>query len=109
MSRESLGEFEHLVMLAVLRLGNNAYGVTIIEELEARTGRSVSHAATYLTLRRLQGKGLINSDLGDPRPERGGKAKRFFRIEPAGRTKLRESRAVFMNMWEGVSSEIDAL
>ena len=77
MSRESLGEFEHLVLLSILRLGPGVYGVPIIREIEHRAGRTVSHAAAYLTLRRLEDKGWITSRLGDPTPQRGGRAKRF--------------------------------
>ena len=107
MARNSLGEFEHLILLAVYRLGKDTYGVPVIHEVEERTGRSVTQAAAYLTLRRLEDKGFIKSRLGKPTSERGGRAKRFFEITPAGTTQLRESRAALAKMWEGVSPELD--
>lgn len=100
MGRESLGEFEQLVLLAILRLGSDAYGVPIVQEIEGRTGRSVSRAAVYIALRRLQGKGLVSSHMAEPTPERGGRAKRFFRIEKAGIESVRQSRRALISMWE---------
>ena len=107
MARGSLGEFEHLILLAVYRLGAEAYGVPVIREVEGRTGRTVTQAAAYLTLRRLEDKGLIKSKLGKPTAERGGRAKRYFQITSDGTTQLRESRAALAKMWEGVSPELD--
>lgn len=78
------GPFEELVLLAVLALGDNAYGVTIRDEVEARTGRKSSYGAIYATLDRLERKGFLSSRRGEPTPERGGKAKRFFTIDGAG-------------------------
>ena len=91
MTRSSLGEFEHLILLAVYRLGKDAYGVPVIREVEERTGRSVTQAAAYLTLRRLQDKGLVSSKLGKPTAERGGRAKRYFEITRAGTAQLRDN------------------
>ena len=107
MSRKALGEFEHLILLSILRLGENAYGAGIIEELGDRTGRSVNQAAAYLTLRRLEEKGWVTSELGAPTPERGGRAKRFFRLLPEGESRLRDSRADLLSMWEGIAAELD--
>ncbi len=107
MGRGSLGEFEHLILLAVYRLGADAYGVPVIHEVEERTGRSVTQAAAYLTLRRLEDKGFIKSKLGKPTAERGGRAKRFFEITRAGTAQLRDSRNALAKMWEGVSPELD--
>jgi DNA-binding PadR family transcriptional regulator len=107
MARQSLGEFEHLIMLAIVRVGPDAYGVSIIEEVEANSGRSVSQAAAYLTLRRLEEKGWIKSKLADPTPERGGRAKRYFGLTQAGIKRLRESRATLLTMWDGIATEID--
>ena len=84
--RDFLGEFEHIVMLAVLRLGDRAYGVTVRQEIEFRTKREVSIGAVYATLDRLEAKGYVKSSLGDPTPERGGPL-------PATRT-LNSSRPV---------------
>ncbi|UCD23971.1 MAG: helix-turn-helix transcriptional regulator [Gemmatimonadota bacterium] len=100
MARESLGEFEQLVMLAILRLGEDVYGVPVVEEIERRTGRGVSRAAVYIALRRLENKGLVSSHMADPTPERGGRAKRFFRVEPDGIDLLRDSRLALLSMWQ---------
>ena len=102
-----LGEFEHLVLLAVYRLGPEAYGVPIIKEVEDRTGRRISRAAVYRTLQRLENKGLIRSRMGKPTHARGGRAKRYFRILPVGVEQLRDSRAALVKMWDGVSSNYD--
>jgi DNA-binding PadR family transcriptional regulator len=93
------------VLLAILRLGEGAYGVTVIEELERRTGRSAAAGAVYVALRRLEQKGMIASRLGDPTPERGGRAKRFLRVEPEGLAALREARAE----WEAMTAGLEAL
>ena len=102
MGREGLGEFEHLVLLAVARLGDNAYGVPIIDELELQTGRRVSRASVYVALKRLEKKDLIVSILGDPTPERGGRAKRYFQISPLAERRLQEARAALLKMWDGL-------
>lgn len=107
MARSSLGEFEHLILLAVYRLGVDAYGVSVIQEVEERTGRTVTQAAAYLTLRRLEDKGFIKSKLGKPTAERGGRAKRYFSITEAGTAQLRDSRAALTQMWKGISPELD--
>jgi len=102
MGRESLGEFEQLVLLAILCLGDEAYAVPIIEEIRSRTGRSASHAAVYVALRRLEKRRLVASYLGRPTHERGGRAKRYFRLQPEAVRMLRESREALLSMWEGV-------
>src|ERR1035438_7541497 len=79
-----LGGFEFIVLAALLRLGEQAYGVTVRRELEARTGRDVSIGAVYSTLNRLEAKGCVRSRFGDPAPERGGRSKRYFRATRAG-------------------------
>src|SRR5262245_11188135 len=81
---EYLGEFEHIVLLSLLRLDDRAYGVTVRQEISARTGRDVSVGAIYTTLDRLEGKGYVKSRLGEPTTERGGRAKRFFRVTARG-------------------------
>ncbi len=78
------GQFEEIVLLAVMRLGTNAYGVRIRQTVEEATGRMTSVGAIYTTLERLEQKGFVSSRQGDPTPERGGRAKRFFKIEGAG-------------------------
>lgn len=102
MGRDSLGEFEQLVLLAVARLGEQAYVVPILEEIAARTGREATHAAVYVALRRLEAKDLVASRLGEPTAERGGRAKRFFSLEPAAIQRMRESRDALLSMWDGV-------
>ena len=100
--REHLGEFEQIVLLAVLRLGDEAYGVPIRREIEKRTKRSLTVGALYRTLDRLEEKSLVSSWLTDPTPERGGRSKRYFKVDPPGIRALRESRAELAAMWEGL-------
>lgn len=100
MPPQALGEFEQLVLLAILQLDGEVYGVPIVEEIERRTGRSVSRAAVYVTLRRLEKRGLVTSWMSEPTPERGGKARRCVRVEPAGKAVLVESRRSLDRMWE---------
>ena len=102
MGRQRLGEFETSVLLAILHLRGRGYGVSIADEIERRTGKSVSFGAVYATLDRMQKKGLISSELGEPTPERGGKPKRFYRINAPGEHALREAQAVRERMWAGV-------
>ena len=97
-----LGNFELMLLLTILRLGEDAYGVTIAQELEERTGREVVVASVYATLDRLQERGLVTSSLGDPTPERGGRAKRYFRITEAGIREARDARRSLMNLWKGL-------
>ena len=102
MSNGNLGEFEQMVLLAILQLGEDVYGVPIVEEIERRTDRSVARAAVYVTLRRLERKGLVESWMGEPMEERGGKARRLVRVRPEGRRLLRESRGAMDAMWKGL-------
>lgn len=101
-SREHLGEFEQIVLLAVIRLDDNAYGVPVLQHIEQRTGRSLSVGALYRTLDRLETKGYVRSWFSDPSPERGGRSKRYFQVEPLGITALDQSRAALTAMWQGV-------
>jgi len=100
--RSSLGEFELLVMLTILRLGEDAYGVPISREIEQRTGRSVTFGTVYATLERLQKKGFVRSNLGEATPERGGRAKRFFRVTSAGLRTVRETKRNLVRLWQGL-------
>jgi len=97
-----LGNFDLMLLLALMRLGDDAYGVTIARELEEQTGREVVIASVYATLDRLQERGLVTSSLGDSTPERGGKAKRYFRITGAGVREVRDARQSLMNLWKGL-------
>jgi DNA-binding PadR family transcriptional regulator len=99
MTHQGLGEFEQLVLLAIVHLRVDAYGVPIVEEIERRTGRQVARAAVYVTLRRLEEKGYVSSWIGESTPERGGKARRYVKIEAAGRRALRDAREVVDRMW----------
>lgn len=100
--RGYLGEFEQIVLLALRHLGPEAYGVTIRREIEARTGRKVSHGAIYPTLDRLEAKGYVSSSIGRPTAQRGGRSKKHFKLRPAGRAALERSRAMLAAMWEGL-------
>ncbi len=98
----SLGEFEHVVLLAVIRLRSNAYGVTIRREIAERTSRNVSVGAIYTTLDRLEQKGYVLSYRGEPTPERGGRAKRYYRIKASGERAVWKARDTMDRMWQGL-------
>lgn len=102
MTKRSLGEFEQLVLLAILRVGDGAYAVPVINEIEAQTDRKVSHAAVYIALRRLEEKGLVTSRLAEATPERGGRGKRYYEVDPSAREMLQESRNALTRMWDGL-------
>lgn len=97
-----LGEFEHLVLLALLRLGEDAYGVTVRKEIEARTRREVSLGAAYSTLDRLETKGYVTSFYGGATDQRGGRSKRFFRITSEGLVAVNETQRAVASMVEGL-------
>ena len=100
--RDYLGEFEHLVLLALLRLEDRAYGVTVRQEIELRTRREISIGAVYATLDRLEAKGFVRSHRGDPTPERGGRSKRFFRVTGRGAAALDRAHRALESMTEGL-------
>jgi PadR family transcriptional regulator PadR len=104
--REHLGEFEHIVLVAVLRLGDEAYGVSIRHEIEKRTERALTVGALYRTLDRLEAKGYVSSQFGDPTPERGGRSKRYFKVRSLGLRTLRASRDALAAMWEGLEAQV---
>ena len=99
---DALGEFEHLVLLAIVRLDADAYGSTIRREIEEQTGRSIAIGALYTALDRLERKGYVSSRMSDPTPQRGGRAKRYFTLRSAGATALERSREALTRMWAGV-------
>ena len=107
MSRVDLGDIEHLVLLAILRLGKEAYGIPILDEVCARSGREVSRATVYVALKRLEQKGLIVSRLGESTPERGGRAQRYFKLKPLGLKALRESREMCLSLWRDYEAVLD--
>ncbi len=101
-----LGDFEQLVLLAVIHLGDDAYGITIAEEIENRTGFRVVHGSVYTTLNRLENKGYLRSRRGDPLPVRGGRARRCYTVEPEGLEALHEMRMALKQMWAGLEPEL---
>jgi len=98
----NLGEFEQLILLAILRLRDDAYGVTIRAELADRAGRTVAPGALYTTLDRLETKGLIASRMSDPTPQRGGRAKRHVTVTAAGREALTRARMAYERLLDGL-------
>jgi DNA-binding PadR family transcriptional regulator len=102
MSRESVGHFELLVLLALIRQGDEAYGVPIARAIEQSTGRAVILASVYNTLERLEEKGLVRSTVGQPTPERGGRAKRYFSITAAGLREVRAAKKALTLLWRGI-------
>lgn len=102
MSRESLGHFELLVLLALLRHGDEAYGVPIAHAIERSTGKRVILASIYNTLERLEEKGLVASKMGAPTSERGGRAKRYFAITAAGLREVRAAKKALTQLWRGI-------
>jgi DNA-binding PadR family transcriptional regulator len=100
---EALGEFEQIVLLAIVRLEAEAYGTTIRREIEARTGRLVAIGALYTALERLERKGYVGSTLSDPTPQRGGRSKRYFMLKAAGAAALKRSRQALDRMWADVN------
>jgi PadR family transcriptional regulator len=100
----TLGEFEQVVLLAILRLADEAYAVTVRDEIVRCTGRDVSRGSVYITLDRLETKGYLRSRLADPTPERGGRAKRYYALRPRAVEALRESRRALVALWRGLES-----
>jgi PadR family transcriptional regulator len=99
---EDLGAFEQAVLLAVVRLREDAYGRAILKEVKARLERDVAAGAVHATLGRLEQKGLLTSGLGAGTPIRGGRARRFYKLQPAGQRALNEARAAIDNLWLGL-------
>jgi PadR family transcriptional regulator PadR len=103
----ALGELEQIVLLAILQLDGEVYGVPIVEEIERRTGRAVSRAAVYVTLRRLEKRGLLSSWMSEPTAERGGKARRCVTVMPAALGLLKESRQAMDRMWGNLDASLE--
>lgn len=101
----SLGEFEQIVLLAILRLDHEAYGVSIRAEIAARTGRETSPGALYTTLDRMEEKGLVRSWMGDATPQRGGRSKRYFAVTRLGRAALLKAQQAYQSLLEGLDLE----
>ena len=99
MARDGLGDLERRVLLAIVHLHGDGYAVSIAAELQERFGKSVSFGAVYATVDRLEKKRFVSSRLGDPTPERGGKPKRFYRIEAPGQLALAQTRDAEARIW----------
>jgi PadR family transcriptional regulator PadR len=102
MADRPLTDLEFMLLLATLRAGDQAYGVQIAREMEETGGRTVLLGAVYTTLDRLETAGLVRSSIGEPTPERGGRAKRYFRVTPAGLRAVKETQNAFVSLWRGV-------
>lgn len=102
----SLGELELVVLLAVLRLGDEAYGAAIRDEIRRRTGRAVTPGAVYPTLDRLEAKGFVQSRMGDPQPERGGRARRHFTLTRVGSAELRRAWRQYAALARGLEADL---
>ena len=102
----AVGEFEQVVLLAILRLGDEAYAVAVQNEILRCTGRDVSRGSIYITLDRLETKGYLRSRLADPTPERGGRAKRYYTLRPAAIEALRYSRRALIALWRGLETRL---
>lgn len=105
-THDTLGTFEQVVLLAIVHLGPNAYGTTIRTEIEDRTGRVVAVGALYTALDRLERKGLVAFEMSDPTAARGGRAKRYVRLRPAGKAALRQAGDLMARMWHGVDANL---
>ena len=102
MGRYILGEFEHLVLLAVLQLGDAAYGVSITDAIADRTGQDVAQAAVYLTLRRLEEKGWLDGAVRPPDSDSGGRSRKYYTVTDEGRDRLLEARQTLQSMWDAI-------
>ena len=102
MAPRPLTDVEFMLLLATMRVGEHAYGVQIAREMEQTGGRTLLLGTVYATLERLERAGLVRSTVGDPTPERGGRAKRYFRVTPAGLRAAREAQTAFVSLWRGV-------
>src|ERR1700746_2694078 len=100
--RDLLGSFELMVVLVLIRLGDNAYGAPICEEREKRTGRDLAIGSVYAALERLEDKGFVTSELGEPTPERGGRAKKYFHVAGRGLKEVKETQRSLVKLWQGL-------
>jgi PadR family transcriptional regulator, regulatory protein PadR len=105
----TLGEFEQLVLIALVRLGPDAYGATVRRDIESRAGRELSIAAVYTTLERLEQKGLVRSWIGDPTPQRGGRRRKHFELLPLGARALKLAHKAYAGMVAGLEQRLKTL
>jgi DNA-binding PadR family transcriptional regulator len=103
----NLGEFEQIVLLAILRLGDEAYAIPIRQEIEERTGRSIARGALYTALERLEGKRCLKSRMSQPLAERGGRSRRYFTVTAAGMAAIRASRRSLLRLWQGLEERLE--
>jgi DNA-binding PadR family transcriptional regulator len=103
-----LGEFEQVVLLAILRLGEDAYAIPIREEIEARTGRSVARGALYTALDRLEAKRYLRSRMSEPLAARGGRSRRYFTVTSTGLSALRGTRRALLQLWSGLERLLES-
>ena len=104
----NLGEFEHVVLLAILRLGEDAYAIPIRQEIEERTGRSVARGALYTALERLESKDCLQSRMSQPIAERGGRSRRYFTVTRVGLVEIRNWRRSMLRLWQGLESRLES-
>lgn len=107
MGKQLLGEFEHHVLLGLLRQGEEGYSVPIVTALEERTGRDIAPAAVYIALRRLEDKGLLVSQLRPADPEEARRERRYYRITPEGMARLAEARDALLKLWDGLEMQLE--
>ncbi|MCH7564762.1 MAG: PadR family transcriptional regulator [Gemmatimonadetes bacterium] len=107
MSQDYLGEFEQMVLLSIMRLGEGAYGLAVRDELETVAGRVPSSGALYTTLDRMEKKGFIESYAGESTRERGGRPRRYVRVTPEGKTLLARARGSLIALWDGLEGALD--
>ncbi|MGD8320383.1 MAG: PadR family transcriptional regulator [Gemmatimonadota bacterium] len=107
MSQDHLGEFEQMILLSIMRLGKEAYGLSIKDELESVAGRSPSSGALYTTLDRMEKKGFLESSPGPATSGRGGRPRRYIRVTPEGRKMLARSRTTLLALWDGLEGALD--
>ena len=103
-----LGEFEQIVLLATLRLGDDAYAIPIREEIERRAGRTVARGALYTALERLEEKRCLRSRMSEPLPERGGRSRRYYTVTPTGLAAIRASRESLLKLWNGIEGLLES-
>ena len=107
MGRDGLGEFEHRILLCIMRLGGEAYSVPLVVELEACTGRAVSQSSVFIALQRLEKKALLTSRLDDHAKKETGRVRRYFALTPAAVVRLKDSRRALFRLWDGIDARLD--
>jgi len=106
-TRNALGDLEHQVLIAALRLTGEAYSVSVVQEIDERTGRAVAQSAVFIAMRRLEEKGLLESRIADESDEKA-RVRRYFDLIPAGMAKLREMRQALVSLWDGFTAELES-